>query len=354
MFARIAAGGGLVLAVFVCVLAARSEDRKAEDILKEIDAVKMPAIPEDRQDRKAVQEYLEARQTAMERKGELTVELFRVDPNHERLPALFAQRWSTMAPIGPQGEQVAKEIEEVAAGTKNAKLQAEAAFFRVRNALFADREHPEKAIDAANAFAKAYPKDERVPQIFAYLANAVQDQAQRKELEDRLLKDYPDSHAAVMIQGARRQREGIGKPFELAFKEAITGKAISMADLKGKVVVIDFWATWCGPCVAEMPTMKKLYEKYKDQGVEFIGVSLDQPEDEGGLSELKKFVSEKEIPWPQYYQGKGWDSEFSASWGINAIPAVFVVDADGNLYSTDARGKLEELIPELLAKAKQE
>ena len=97
--------------------------------------------------------------------------------------------------------------------------------------------------------------------------------------------------------------------------------------------------------------MKKLYAEYKDKGVEFIGISLDAPEEQGGLDALKKFVKEKELPWPQYYQGKGWESEFSRSWGINGIPCLFVVDADGILHSTTARGQLETMIPELLAKA---
>ena len=119
------------------------------------------------------------------------------------------------------------------------------------------------------------------------------------------------------------------------------------------MVVLDFWATWCGPCVGEMPHMKELYAEYKDKGVEFIGVSLDQPNDEGGLDALKKFVEKNEITWPQYYQGNGWESEFSSSWGINSIPAVFVVAPDGNLFSIEARGKLDEMIPELLEKAKK-
>ena len=122
--------------------------------------------------------------------------------------------------------------------------------------------------------------------------------------------------------------------------------------LKGKVVVIDFWATWCGPCIQEMPTMKKLYAEYHDKGVEFVGVSLDSPKEEGGLDELKAYVAKNEVPWPQYYQGNGWDSEFSKSWGINSIPALFVVDADGNLFSINGRGKLEEMLPALLKKVK--
>jgi alkyl hydroperoxide reductase subunit AhpC len=100
-----------------------------------------------------------------------------------------------------------------------------------------------------------------------------------------------------------------------------------------------------------MPEMKKLYEEYKPKGVEFIGVSLDQPKDKGGLDKLKKFVSENQITWPQYYQGNGWESEFSRGWGINSIPTMFIVDAAGNLSTTDARGQLETLLPELLAKA---
>src|SRR4029077_11122640 len=85
-------------------------------------------------------------------------------------------------------------------------------------------------------------------------------------------------------------------------------------------------------------------------GVEFIGVSLDQPKEDGGLDALKKFVKDKGIEWPQYYQGNFWKSAFSSSWGINSIPCVFVVDAEGKLFSVDARGKLEKMIPELLEK----
>ena len=181
-------------------------------------------------------------------------------------------------------------------------------------------------------------------------AMSVSDAKTKTTLEDRILKEYPDSRYTPMIKGARRQRESIGKPFELEFTDAVSGSTISMGSLKGKVVVVDFWATWCGPCVAEMPTMKKLYQKYHGQGVEFLGISLDQPKEQGGLDALKKFVKEKEIPWPQYYQGKGWQSDFSSSWGINSIPSMFVVDQEGKLVSVEARGNLEKLIPSLLAK----
>ena len=96
--------------------------------------------------------------------------------------------------------------------------------------------------------------------------------------------------------------------------------------------------------------MKAIYAEYHDRGVEFIGVSLDRAPGQGGLASLKKFVKDNGIAWPQYYQGKFWEGDFSRSWGINSIPRVFVVDTEGKLYSVKARGKLEKMIPELLKK----
>jgi hypothetical protein len=69
---------------------------------------------------------------------------------------------------------------------------------------------------------------------------------------------------------------------------------------------------------------------------------------EGGLDKLRKYCADNDIEWPQYYQGNGWSSEFSTSWGINSIPAVFVVERGGKLHSVNARGKLDEMVPNLL------
>ncbi len=205
-------------------------------------------------------------------------------------------------------------------------------------------------IAAIDEFIKLAPKDPRGVQLLYGATRMIRDDKAKTALENRIVKEFPDSPYGGVIEGVRRQRAAVGKPFDLEFNDATSGATVSMKGLKGKVVVIDFWATWCGPCVAEMPNMKELYGKFHDQGVEFIGVSLDQPEKDGGLEKLKKFVAEKGIKWPQYYQGNGWDSEFSKTWGINSIPTMFVVDPEGKLHSTEARGKLESMIPELLKK----
>jgi len=123
--------------------------------------------------------------------------------------------------------------------------------------------------------------------------------------------------------------------------------------MHGKVVVIDFWATWCGPCVGSIPHLQELYSKYKAAGLEIIGVSIDGPQYQTSLDTLKDFIAKHHVSWPQYYQGEDWDSSFSSSWGIEGIPTVFVVDQTGRLYSTDARGKLDEILAKLLPAGKK-
>ncbi len=186
--------------------------------------------------------------------------------------------------------------------------------------------------------------------FFAYRGSA---------LRQRVVREYPDSFRGRLLQGESRQRERIGRPFELEFDDAISGRRVSMKDLRGKVVVVDFWATWCGPCMGEIPEMIRIYERYHDQGVEFIGVSLDLPEEDGGLEALRKSVEQWKVPWPQYHLGHENDrivsgtptDDFSEFWGISGVPTVFLIDAEGRLYSTEARGRLEELIPRLLKEA---
>lgn len=120
----------------------------------------------------------------------------------------------------------------------------------------------------------------------------------------------------------------------------LAGAPLSVASYKGKVVLIDFWATWCGPCVAELPNVLAAYEKYHAKGFDIIGVSLDESE-----AKLKAFIADKKMPWRQYFDGKGWENEVSTKYGIQSIPATFLLDRDGKIVAKDLRG--EELDKEL-------
>ena len=114
-----------------------------------------------------------------------------------------------------------------------------------------------------------------------------------------------------------------------------------------KAVLINFWATWCPPCVDEAPEMVKIYQRFHDQGVEFIGISLDKDR-----KSMTGFMAKLGMNWPQYYDGGGWDTKLSRRFGVYSIPTVWIIGPDGRIFATDARGELDNLLPKLLATAR--
>ena len=115
----------------------------------------------------------------------------------------------------------------------------------------------------------------------------------------------------------------------------LDGNPISLADYRGKVVLLDFWAVWCGPCVGEIPNVKEVYEKYHDKGFEVIGVSFDENE-----SVVREFIREKEIPWRQILDSEGFKGIFAKQYGVRGIPAPFLIDRNGKVISVKARNQL--------------
>jgi thiol-disulfide isomerase/thioredoxin len=147
-------------------------------------------------------------------------------------------------------------------------------------------------------------------------------------------------------KGVIHRLDSLGKPISLKFV-ANDGREVDLSQMKGKVVLVDFWATWCGPCKKELPRVKAAQEKFRAQGFEIIGISCDNDKDT-----LKQFVEKNKIPWPQYLGGQErTKNQFTAEFGINGIPHMLLVDKQGRLRFDNVRAKdgFEEQITKLLA-----
>ena len=171
----------------------------------------------------------------------------------------------------------------------------------------------------------------------------------------------PNQSMADTATLKQRSLAVMGKPLDLRFT-AVDGRVVDIAKLQGKVVLIDFWATWCGPCIAELPNIKKVYADYHAKGFEIVGIALengklsasDTAEQTAAKLEaakkiLNNFTAKEDMPWPQYFDGKFWKNDLARRYGVGSIPAMFLIDQDGKVVSTNARGeKLEAEVKRLL------
>ena len=179
------------------------------------------------------------------------------------------------------------------------------------------------------------------------------------ELIKQIKANYPDTkygqNADKILDSLAKQAAGkkiqdslaAGAVFPDFAETDLNGKPLSVTAFKGKVVLVDFWATWCPPCRAELPNVIVTYKKHHSEGFEIIGVSLDSDREK-----LDAFLKQQDgMTWPQYFDGLGWSNKLAGKYGVQSIPFAVLVGPDGKIIGKELRGEeLETAVSAAVAK----
>jgi peroxiredoxin len=166
-----------------------------------------------------------------------------------------------------------------------------------------------------------------------------------KALETSTLKPLTEDPRFAKIQVRVKNKIGLGKKAKDFTLKLYPIGDFQLSKQEGKVILVDFWATWCGPCIREIPNLKKYYQDFKNKGFEIIGISLDRDP-----AKFKEYIAKEKLPWKIAFSGKFWDDPTARQYGIRAIPSYWLIDKKGVLRHFNLRGgQLKKAIEELLA-----
>ncbi len=192
-----------------------------------------------------------------------------------------------------------------------------------------------RLVPPIEGLAAAFPEGTGAFVYFSRLIGAVEAQAPAAMpvLVERIAAS-PNSRVRELAMKRRAVLTALAQPLDLVFT-ALDGRSIDTKQWRGRVVLVDFWATWCVPCVEAMPHLKELYAKYHNRGLEIINVSVDQA---AARPALEKLVAKLELPWPQAFDGKAQQGDFALRYGVQPIPHVLLAGPDGMIVAVNPRG----------------
>jgi thiol-disulfide isomerase/thioredoxin len=243
-------------------------------------------------------------------------------------------------------------LQKDAAGSDDKAIRAKSAL--ALGSWWQNSREPSTQLKLLNDYAsvaKANPNNMDVVQTLGTMMQigAGNDEVYKKVLEVIKTNLTGDSAKGLLaqVQGAEAIRALVGRPLTVAGR-TIDGGKFSSNDLKGKVVLVDFWATWCGPCVAALPRTQKLYDDYHAKGLEIVGVDADGADDV-----VSGFIKQKKMPWVQLREASqtgedNWNP-LAKQWHVDQIPTMFLIDKKGVLRYVDALDGTEEKVAALLA-----
>ena len=190
---------------------------------------------------------------------------------------------------------------------------------------------------------KEFPKSPAPWQALMAVVNNSDPENQKRVLAEITDSTVADEETVARAKGMLKALGALGRPLELSYT-AVDGRKVDVQKLKGKVVLVDFWATWCGPCMVALPEVVEVYHKYHDKGFEIVGISLDKSQ-----KALEGVVEKYKMPWPQFFDGQGWGNKYVIEYNISAVPTMWLVDKQGKLRTMNGREDLEKQVQDLLA-----
>lgn len=265
------------------------------------------------------------------------------------------------------GERLAKAVDEALAD-KRADVQAVGAKFMIESgfsqwATWTD-EQKSSLIQRITKYISSHSAEasqiEMVMAVVDFLGDMNSEKAASQLMSDLIphfeKSDDPQiKQSLVMLKGINRRLQLPGNPIKLE-GTLLDGSKLDWQSYRGKVVLVDFWATWCGPCRAEVPNILKMYDAYHDKGFEVLGISLDNtPED------AESYIEQNKLPWPTMFSEKaseqGWRHPMAVRYGITGIPRAILIDREGKVVHMTARGpylerELRRLLGEPVARSK--